>query len=191
MNEFFDTNFVDRAIIFAVNHHKNTERKLKKIPYIVHPMEAMSIVASITSDNELLAAAAMHDLIEDTDVTYDDIKKEFGQRVADIVLFESNNSFPNYDKLNWVETRQMGIDRLKSASLDCKIVALGDKLSNMRSIRTDFKTCGDSFWTRFHESDPKLHKWRYTELTKCFDGLEETDAYIEFKNLVEEVFSGI
>lgn len=191
MNNEPNTDLVDKAIIYAVNHHKDIFRREKRVPYVVHPMEAMAIVASITEDNELIAAAALHDLIEDTDVTYEDLKKEFGDRIADIVLNESNNSFPNYKSLSWVETRQIGIDRLKNANLDCKIVALGDKLSNMRAIRTDFKTCGNEFWLKFHETDPKLHKWRYTELTKCFSGLEETDAYIEFKNLVEEVFKGI
>lgn len=191
MNNQPNTDLVDKAIIYAVKHHKGVFRRNKKVPYIVHPLEAMGIVASITEDNELLAAAALHDLIEDTDVTYEDLKKEFGDRIANIVLFESNNSFPNHESLSWTETRQIGIDRLMNANLDCKIVALGDKLSNMRAIRTDFKKTGNSFWTRFHETDPKLHKWRYIELTKCFNGLEETDAYIEFKNLVEEVFKGI
>ena len=84
-----DTELVDRAIIYATYGHKNTRRKGNNIPYILHPLEAMGIVASITDDQELIAAAALHDLIEDTDITYDDIKNEFGKRIADIVLNES------------------------------------------------------------------------------------------------------
>ena len=186
-----NTSLVDKAIIYAVKNHKDTFRRDKNIPYIIHPMEAMAIVSSISEDNELIAAAALHDLIEDTKVTYDDILNEFGKRIADIVMFESNNSFPDYDNLTWVEVRKIGIDRLKNATTECKIVALGDKLSNMRAIKRDYEKYGESFWNRFHETDPKLHKWRYMELTKCFSGLEDTLAYQEFKRLVIEVFEGI
>ncbi|MBO5542372.1 MAG: HD domain-containing protein, partial [Acholeplasmatales bacterium] len=61
-----NTALVDKAINYAVLHHKDVFRKGKNVPYILHPLEAMSIVASITDDHELMAAAALHDLIEDT-----------------------------------------------------------------------------------------------------------------------------
>ena len=68
-NKFCDSSLLDKAIVFASNAHKNTERKGKGFPYIAHPLEAMSIVASMTNDQELLAAACLHDVIEDTDIT--------------------------------------------------------------------------------------------------------------------------
>ena len=89
-NKFLETDLLDRAIIFAVHAHHNTERRGKGFPYIVHPMEAVEIVASITPDQELLAAAALHDTIEDTDVTVEDIRREFGDRIADLVHAESD-----------------------------------------------------------------------------------------------------
>ena len=64
-----DTDFLDRAINYAVKAHAGTERRGKGFPYIVHPMEAMEIVSTITSDQELLAAAVLHDTVEDTDVS--------------------------------------------------------------------------------------------------------------------------
>ena len=165
-NNDFNTELVDKAIIYATNGHKNTRRKGNNIPYILHPLETMGIVATITDDQELIAAAALHDLIEDTDITYEDIKKEFGVRVADIVLNESKNVFPNYKELTWHEVRAKNIEHLKKSSIDCKIVALGDKLSNMRAIYSDYKQLGDDFWNRFNEKNPLEHKWRYVEITK-------------------------
>lgn len=79
-NKYIDTELLDRAIIFAVEAHHNTERRGKGFPYIVHPMEAVEIVSTITGDQELLAAAALHDTIEDTSVTYEQICERFGQR---------------------------------------------------------------------------------------------------------------
>lgn len=186
-----DTSLIDKAISYAVIHHKNTFRKGKNVPYIIHPLEAMSIVANITEDNELIAAAALHDLIEDTDVTYLDLKHEFGERIANIVKEESYNMLPNYEKLSWKEKRELALNKLKNASLDSKIVALADKLSNIRAINIDYKTLGETFWNRFHETNPKLHKWRYMELLKCFDELKDTDAYLEFERLVHNTFDGV
>ena len=60
------------------------------MPYIVHPLEAMAIVANITSDPELISAAALHDVIEDTKYTYEDLQAKFGKRVADLVKAESD-----------------------------------------------------------------------------------------------------
>ena len=90
-NNPLETTLVDRAIIFAVKAHSGTERRGKGFPYIVHPMEAMEIVASITPDQELLAAAALHDTVEDTDVTVEDIRLAFGDRIAEIVAAESDS----------------------------------------------------------------------------------------------------
>ena len=84
-NNPLDTTLLDRAIIFAVHAHAGTERRGKGFPYIVHPMEAVEIVSTITPDQELLAAAALHDVIEDTDITVGTLRAEFGDRVAALV----------------------------------------------------------------------------------------------------------
>ncbi len=191
MTNTFDQKKLDEAVAYATKMHEGIKRKGTDIPYIVHPLEAMAIVETISHDIELMAAAVLHDVIEDTDATYDDIKERFGKRVADIVLSESTTEIPNYKKMTWVESRQKAIDLLKMAPIDVKIVALGDKLSNMRAIHTDFKKLGDSFWQRFRVKDPKIHKWRYYELLNCFEGLENTNAYKEFKKLVIDTFNGV
>lgn len=187
-NNYLDTSFVDKAIIYATNCHKNVSRKEKNIPYIIHPLEVMAIAANLTDDKEILAAAVLHDVIEDTDATYEDLERDFSKRVADIVYSESYDSIPNHKNLSWIDKRQIAINNLKVASIDVKIVALSDKLSNIRQINRDFKNLGDTFWNRFHNNDPLVHKWRYYELIKCFSGLEDTLEFIEFKQLVEDTF---
>ncbi len=192
MNSYMDTEFVDNAIIFATKAHKNTERREKNTPYIIHPLEVLSICETMTDDKEVLAAAVLHDVIEDTDFTYDDILKEFGKRVADIVSSESDNELEGYNKNNpWKVNKELAIKRLQKANLDCKMVALSDKLSNLRAINRDYKTLGNKFWMRFHETDPKLHKWRFNALLACFGELSNTFAYKEFKMLVEDTFKDI
>ena len=185
-----NTELLDRAIIFAVKAHAGTERKGKGFPYIIHPMEAMEIVATMTSDQELLAAAALHDTVEDTDVTLEDLKAEFGDRVAMLVAYESEEKNPEVSaRESWHARKQAAIERLARAPHDAKIVALGDKLSNMRTIARDYAVQGDALWDRFNTNDPKEHMWHYRGLADSLRELESTEAYQEFESLVNQVFS--
>ncbi|MCQ2277159.1 MAG: HD domain-containing protein [Bacteroidales bacterium] len=183
------SNLLDRALKFAIDAHANTERRGKGFPYIVHPMEAVEIVASITPDQELLAAAALHDTVEDTNVTVEQIRQEFGDRVARIVKAESDNQHGVPAGSTWKERKIAALDVLRNASQEVKIVALGDKLSNMRAIARDYQKLGDKLWDRFHAPNGKAdHAWRYHELAKALSSLKDTDAYKEFEYLVNKTF---
>lgn len=190
-NKPLDTELLDRAIVFAVRAHAGTERRGKGFPYIVHPMEAMEIVATMTRDQELLAAAALHDTVEDTDVTIEQIRAEFGDRVASLVAAESDEPHQSRDSIeNWRARKQAAINRLSSGSRDAKIVALGDKLSNMRAIARDYAKQGDKLWYIFHSNDRKDHEWHYRGLADALSELHDTFAFKEFEHLINEVFAG-
>ena len=189
-NNPLNTELLDRAIVFAVRAHAGTERRGKGFPYIVHPLEAVEIVATMTSDQELLAAAALHDTVEDTDVTLAQIRAEFGDRVAELVALESDEPHEKNDSVdNWRARKQLALDRLKRASRDAKIVTLGDKLSNMRAIARDYAEQGDQLWNLFHAKNGKDHEWRYRGLAEALRELQDTFAYKEFEQLINNVFS--
>ena len=177
-NHPLNTDLLDRAILFAVRAHAGTERRGKGFPYIVHPMEAVSIVATMTADQELLAAAALHDTVEDTEVTVEQLKAEFGPRVAKLVE-EVGDVFVEglSESESWHGRKQAAIDRLSRASREAKMVALGDKLSNMRAIARDYATQGAAFWSLFHG------------LAAALQELEGTCAYEEFTELIDQVFA--
>ena len=188
-NNPLNTELLDRAIIFAVQAHAGTERRGKGYPYIVHPMEAVEIVATMTPDQELLAAAALHDTVEDTEVTVEQLRAEFGERVASLVADESDVMPEGMtEEDSWHQRKQAAIDRLSKASHDAKMVALGDKLSNMRAIARDYDEIGDALWNRFHTNDPKEHEWHYRGLADALRELEDTVAYKEFESLINKVF---
>lgn len=188
-NKYIDSELLDRAIVFAVKAHHNTERRGKGFPYIVHPLEAVEIVATITPDQELLAAAALHDTIEDTDVTVEDIRKEFGDRIANIVHAESDQETEGVsEEDSWHARKQAAIDRLAAAPYEAKIVAMGDKLSNMRAIWRDYQQKGDELWKIFHVKDKASHEWHYRGLAASLSELKDTFAYQEFERLLNEVF---
>ena len=190
-NRYIDTDLLDRAIVFAVKAHHNTERRGKGFPYIVHPMEAVAIVATMTPDQELLAAAALHDTVEDTDVTLEMIRAEFGPRVARLVEEESDVFMPGLsEEASWHARKQAAIDRLSCASREAKMVALGDKLSNMRAIARDYAVQGDALWDLFHVKDPAEHAWHYRGLADVLRDLSDTFAFQEFQQLIDQVFDG-
>ncbi len=189
-NSPIDSDLLDRAIVFAVRAHAGTERRGKGFPYIVHPMEAMSIVATMTADQELLAAAALHDTVEDTDVTVEQIRAEFGDRVASLVAEESDafvEGVPAEDSWHW--RKQAAIDRMSRASRDAKMVALGDKLSNMRAIARDYVVQGDFLWNLFHVKERSEHEWHYRGLAEALRELDGTFAFQEFERLINQVFA--
>ena len=189
-NNPLNTELLDRAILFAVKAHAGTERRGKGYPYIIHLMEAMVIVATMSPDQELLAAAVLHDTIEDTNVTIDDIRAEFGDRIATLVADETEERPEGVsNEASWHDRKQATIERLSKASREAKIVALGDKLSNIRAISHDYAELGDALWSRFHAKDPKEHEWYYRGLADSLKELQDTDAFKEFESLINQVFS--
>lgn len=188
-NNPLDTSLLDRAIVFAVSAHAGTERRGKGFPYIVHPLEAVEIVATMTRDQTLLAAAALHDTVEDTAVTVEQLRAEFGDRIASLVATETDTPIEGQsEESTWRTRKQAAIDRLASATREAKMVALGDKLSNMRAIARDYAQQGDALWTLFHTSDPKDHEWHYRGLAEALRELQDTFAYREFMQLISQVF---
>lgn len=178
---------INEAIMFATDAHKNQVRKGNGTPYILHPLEAGIIVSQIKYDEELIAAAFLHDTAEDTGVSIETIEKKFGKRVAELVNIESEDK-----SKSWRERKQHTIEHLKNEKdQDVKILTLGDKLSNIRAMYRDYLRIGDRLWERFNEKDKNMHKWYYTSLVEVLDSLYEYEAYQEFKDLVSKVFENI
>ena len=189
-NKYLDTTVFDKAVSFAMKAHANTERRGKGLPYSVHLMEAVEIVATMTTDQELLAAAMLHDVIEDTDVTTEDVRLEFGDRIAELVSSESDIIIEGESEYeSWYKRKESAIKKIAALDRAGKIVAMGDKLSNMRAIARDYDEIGDALWDRFHAPDPRLHRWHYEGLAVALADLKDTTAYQEFVVLIDDVFT--
>ena len=181
MNTPIDTSLFDQALLYAVNAHRGTERRGKGLPYMIHPMEVATIVATITNDPEMLAAALLHDTIEDTDATIEDLRSHFGERVAHLVQCDAS-----IKQMGWRAKRERQVAMLSVAERDAKIVAMGDKLSNLRAIAADYAQLGDSLWSRFHAPQGKTDiVWYYHALAEALSELKDTTAYREYTTLLE------
>ncbi len=184
-------NCIDRAVVFAVKAHQGEPRKGKTIPYIIHLMEAAAIVAGMTDDFQIIAAALLHDSIEDTDVTFEELEAEFGSRVAALVAALTEKKRPELPpEETWRLRKQETIDSLnKERDVAVKMLAVGDKLSNMRAIYRDHLALGDQLWQPFHEKDPKKQAWYYRSVLEATAELNSHPAWQEYKELWEKVFS--
>ncbi len=175
----------DDAMEFAAKAHEGQFRKGTRRPYIVHPIEVADIVATMTNDEEILCAAVLHDTIEDcSGITWDVLKLRFGERVADMVARESEDK-----SLRWEERKGRTIQRLKEAPREVQMIALADKLSNMRDIDRDYPVLGENLWSRFRMQSKSALAWYYKgireALEEAFFGMP---AYEEYCALIDKNF---
>jgi myo-inositol-1(or 4)-monophosphatase len=183
-------NVISRAVIFAAKAHKNAVRKGAGAPYILHPLEAAVIVASITDDEEVIAAALLHDVLEDTEVKASELQVEFGARVRKLVEGESEDKRPHLPaEETWKERKSETIDHLYSAASEEEcIIALADKLSNLRACYRDSQEHGDALWEKFNVKDKAMHAWYYKAVRDALGKLQDTDAWMELSALVDKLF---
>ena len=181
---------VSEAIAFAVKAHDGMRRKKSDAPYILHPMEAAVIVGSMTDDQNLIAAAALHDVVEDADITIEEIEEKFGKRVRELVESETEDKradLPPSD--TWRIRKEESLEVLKNTDdIAVLMVWLGDKLANMRAIDRDFKVEGGTMWQRFNQKDVNEQAWYYRSIAKLTERLSDTSAWLEYKTLTELVF---
>ena len=182
---------VTQAAVFAANAHDGATRKGSTIPYIVHPMEAAAIAATLTDDPQVVAAAMLHDVIEDCGVSFEELRARFGERVAALVRDESQSEGPD-SRAPWSLRKREAVRRLSRGSREAKIICLADKLSNMRAIYRDVMREGDAVFLRFNQHDKRQHAWYYRSCAALMEGeLGQTMAFRELSQLIALVFGGV
>lgn len=183
----------DKAVAFAAEKHSGMIRKLDSSPYILHPLEVAVIVSSLTSDEEVLAAAVLHDVVEDTDTDISVIEELFGSRVAALVASETENKRHGLPRgETWLLRKEESLRVLKNAAdPGVAYLWLGDKLSNMRSLSRALKKQGAEVWNRFNQRDPAMHAMYYRRIARLLSGLNGSEAWQEYHALVEKVFEGV
>ena len=181
---------VSEAIAFAVKAHDGMRRKKSEVPYILHPMEAAVIVGTMTADQDLIAAAALHDVVEDADIAIEEIEARFGKRVRELVQSETEDKRADRPPAEtWRIRKEESLAVLKNTEdIGVLMVWLGDKLANMRSLYREFKITGNDMWLRFNQKDPNEQAWYYRSIAKLTERMSDTSAWIEYNALTELVF---
>ncbi len=178
-----------RAFDFASFAHRGTNRKGTELPFMVHPTEAAMIVSGMTDSVEIIAASLLHDVVEDTEYSVENIGQRFGAQIAGLVCEESEDKRENLPAdESWKIRKEEFLEKLAKATIEAKKITLGDKLSNMRALHRDYREFGDEIWKRFNQKDKQEQGWYYRTIASLLDELNGYDAWKEYQLLCSEVF---
>ena len=134
-NRFLDSDSLNKAYSFALEAHQNQKRE-EGVPYIIHPIAVAKILTELKLDSATITTGLLHDTIEDTNVTYDTVKKEFGEEVANLVDGVTKISALE-DKASEESKAENFRKLILATSKDIRVllVKLADRLHNMRTIQ--------------------------------------------------------
>ncbi|MBY0062033.1 MULTISPECIES: HD domain-containing protein [Priestia] len=173
---------IKEARKYAEDAHGGQMRKLSDKPYIVHPINVGDILEKAGFSKEVIAAAYLHDAVEDTNVTLKEIGQKFGLEVAEIVEAHTEDK-----SKSWEERKQHTIQTVKTASLEVKALIVADKLDNLRSLKESYDQQGDTIWNSFKRGFEK-QKWYYESISKYAEkGLKPSQIPSFFDTYKQEV----
>jgi len=178
---------LSKAIEFASKAHMGQKRKASGIPYISHPLSVAKTLIEHHCAEELVIAAVLHDTIEDTEVTRDELQRHFGERITSLV---ESVSEPDRSA-TWEVRKQHTIAFLQDAPPDVLLIACADKLDNARSLHHDWLRLGEKVWSFFSRPKPD-QCWYYASLADLFTRRATDEPLIslsqQLKTTVEELF---
>ena len=180
----------DEAASFAVVAYSGYRRKGDDTPYVLHPFEVAAIAASMTGDEEVIAAALLHDVVEDASCTLDELYGRFGDRVAYLVASETEDKRRDLSPSeSWHARKAESLEKLVAATdPGVRIIWLSDKLANIRSFSRLKEEKGDAYLERFNQKDPDEHEWYFRSVARATDNLSTTQAWREFTHRIDQVF---
>lgn len=175
------TNRVNHAFLFALRVHGEQTRKDGK-PYIVHPFSVATELAKNGADDALICAGLLHDTIEDGGVAPEELRREFGEDILRLVLFDTENK-----KLSWKERKDATLRALESCDRRCAMLICADKLSNLQDVLEGLQSEGEAVWRRF-KYGREQQEWLFREYVEVLGRLSDLTMYDDLKQTVEAVF---
>ena len=186
---------IKKAKIFAYERHAGQVRKGNEDPFITHLEKVTDIIKTLTDDEEVIAAAWLHDVVEDTETTLEEIYELFGERVRRFVELESEDKrHGTNEKDSWKARKEEQIKTLASISKedsDVFMITLSDKLSNTRDMLEAKKEKGMAFLDVFNNTSPDDQHWYYKSFADVIgekSNLGETSQYEEYLQVIEKLF---
>jgi (p)ppGpp synthase/HD superfamily hydrolase len=182
------TPLIEKAIQTAAILHQGQIRKNSyPIPYITHPFAVALILSSYFDCENLIIAGLLHDTIEDSEYTPEELEKDFGKKVRDIVMgvTEKKNDHSE-NKLPWKVRKESYIKNLENDSEESLLLCAADKIHNMSTVLYEYQTVGPDFLKNFN-CTPEEKAWYNQEVLNVLERkLKDKRILEEFKRLLEE-----
>lgn len=176
---------IDYAIYFATKAHNGQKRKTEKdVDMIFHPFTVGMILQRANAKTNCVIAGILHDVVEDTKYTLEDIQKEFGKEISKIVEEVSENK-----QLPWKERKAEAIDKIKTASIEGKLVECADKISNLECLYALYMEQGENVWDSFNKPKEE-QKWYYTNMYEAviMNTKESNLLFDRYKRILKKLF---
>jgi (p)ppGpp synthase/HD superfamily hydrolase len=177
------------ALAFAMSYHGDQVREGTKIPYLSHLLGVCALVLEDGGDEDQAVAALLHDVVEDTPASVQDVRATFGNRVAAMVAGCTDST--EEPRRPWRERKERYLRHLSEASPDVLRVSVADKLYNARTILVDRRGVGDAIYDRFTGGKDGVH-WYYRQLVDAYDHAPgfESRWIAELRLVVAELTGG-
>lgn len=180
-------NKLEEAIIYATVMHQGKVRKLGNTPFILHPLEVAQILSTMTDNEEIITAGILHDIVDDTDGTLEEIEKRYGIRVAELVSSVSEKTYSDEKTADtWKQRKEESLHFLKNnEDTGVHMIWLADTLANIRSLAGAYSEKGEGLWNELHQSDSAMQCWYYRSIAEMVElTLNKTGA---FKELIKHI----
>jgi guanosine-3',5'-bis(diphosphate) 3'-pyrophosphohydrolase len=163
---------LDRALRWAAVCHDGQVRKGSGVPYVIHVVGVAMILDRLGYDERVVIAGLLHDVVEDTDATLDDVRARFGPEVASLVDHTSEVKLDAQGrKRPWIDRKTDHIAALRDAPVEARAVVLADKLQNLASMASDLRA-GRPVWSLFHAERAQLLWYYHTSVAMLAAGEE-------------------
>jgi (p)ppGpp synthase/HD superfamily hydrolase len=177
---------VEQAIRAATILHQDQLRMGSvPLPYISHLMAVVLILSDYTDDEDTIVAAFLHDTLEDTDYTVDELREDFGGPVAEIVLALTEPKTHNGAKLPWLERKKTYAKQLKEASQAALMIAAADKTHNFRTIVEEYHDDHKRFFQDFGPRTTERLE-AYVSIANVINSRLKSDIVHEFNHTLKE-----
>jgi len=178
---------IELAVQAAALLHRNQVRKgPAKLPYVSHLFSVALLVADYTDDEDVIVAALLHDTLEDTEYSPEELENDFGGKVRKLV--EGVSEHINADgakRKPWKERKQQYLEHLASAPEGSLIISAADKIHNMRSIVEQYYNDHDAFRRDFGGSTEE-RLMMYQKISNVLNRRLTSDIVVEFNHIFNE-----
>ena len=174
----------ERALSFAIRAHEGQYRKSEMDkPYVIHPLIVGSLLKKYGYDDKVVAAGYLHDIVEETEYTIEDISRLFGGEVASLVMTatEADQSLP------WKERKTQQIKAVANLPERNAAIICADKIANIEDLRIERKKKGGIDYSNFH-ADEMEQKWFFTSMCEALSKIIDSPMTDRFYNSICDVF---
>lgn len=178
---------IKKAKAFAEEAHKDHFRKISNEPYITHPIRVAERLKQAGCSDDIIAAAYLHDVVEDTPYEMEDIINHFGDKIAQLVAGHTEDK-----SKTWQERKQHTIDGLEQADSEVKMLIVADRLDNLLDLKRDLVEHGDAVWDFFNAGYTEQKWYNKSIVNHMYDGIPKDMVplfFSEFEDVVNEIFS--